>query len=235
MNSNNNFIPYYLRSKLSEFGINNKQQLLKHDYWLVFQWLKDKFPSISFNYLFDLFCIYNAIEFSNLTVQDKVKIKHEYKRQTPHYAPLKSESIDYYLDYASNVAQQNGTDIPIGAVIVKDGQIIGCGTNNVITTNNITHHAEIIAINAAAQKISSHRLDNCDLYVTVEPCLMCAGAILQSRIKRLIFGAVEPKTGAISSQYKVFTNNNVNKHTEIIGPINTKYAQDLKNFLQRKR
>jgi tRNA(adenine34) deaminase len=235
MKINNNTIPYYLKTKLLEFDIITKEQLLKYDYYLVFQWLKDKFPSINFNYLFDLFCIYNQVEFDSLTAQDKAKIKLEYRKQTPHYIPLKPELIHHYLEYASNLAKQNNSDIPIAAIIVKDGQIIAHGSNSVITTNNITHHAEIIAINAAAQKIKSHRLDDCDLYVTVEPCLMCAGAIIHSRIKRLIFGAIEPKTGAIISQYKVFTNSTVNKHTEVIGPIANNYAQPVRNFLQSKR
>ena len=91
------------------------------------------------------------------------------------------------------------SEVPIGAVVVKDSQIIGCGFNQNISMHSVAAHAEINAINQASKFIRNYRLIDCDLYVTVEPCHMCAKAIVDARIKNLYFGALEPKTGAVVS------------------------------------
>lgn len=90
-------------------------------------------------------------------------------------------------------------DVPVGAVVVKDGNIIGEGYNKRELLNDPTAHAEIIALKEAAQSLGSWRLDDCELYVTLEPCPMCAGAIINSRIKRVVFGAFEAKSGSCSN------------------------------------
>ena len=94
-------------------------------------------------------------------------------------------------------------EVPVGAVIVYENNIIGRGHNQVISTCNPVAHAEILALQSAAKTINNYRLVNCDLYVTLEPCTMCAGAIIHSRIRKLIYGASEPKAGAISSTNEV--------------------------------
>ena len=96
------------------------------------------------------------------------------------------------------------SEVPIGAVVVKDSQIIGYGFNQNISMHSVAAHAEINAINQASQFIRNYRLIDCDLYVTIEPCHMCAKAIVDARIKNLYFGALEPKTGA--NQTKLFHN-----------------------------
>ncbi len=95
-------------------------------------------------------------------------------------------------------------EVPVGAVVVKDGKIIGRGYNKRETSNQSIMHAEIIAIQKACKKLKSWRLDDCDIYVTLEPCLMCAGAIFQSRIKNIYYGAYDPKAGVIESKTKIF-------------------------------
>ncbi len=103
----------------------------------------------------------------------------------------------------ARLAQAHG-EIPVGAIVVKDGVIIGRGGNAPIAANDPTAHAEIAALRDAARSLGNYRLPECDLYVTLEPCAMCAGAILHARIRRLVFGARDPKTGACGSVIDLF-------------------------------
>jgi len=111
-----------------------------------------------------------------------------------------------WLDEAVNFAAQAGRlgNVPVGAVVVIDGKAIGYGVNLRETCHDASAHAEIVAIRAAGRTLGRWRLDGATLYVTVEPCLMCSGAILQSRLSRVVYGAMEPKTGAHQSQHRVF-------------------------------
>ena len=90
-------------------------------------------------------------------------------------------------------------EVPVGAVVVRDGVIVGRGRNRPISTKDPTAHAEVAAIRAAARRLANYRLTGCDLYVTLEPCAMCLGAVVQARIRRLIYGASDPKSGAVRS------------------------------------
>ncbi len=231
-------IPRYLLNKLSKININSYIELIKHDYNLVFKWLKHKEISVSYNALFDLYCIYNNLLLNSLTEEEKEEIILKFKQSKPSYQPLPINIIKDYLEEAkisAKIAQDNN-EIPIGAIIVKDEQIIARGYNQTKFYNNITCHAEIIALNKAQILLQNHRLNDCDLYVTIEPCIMCVGAIIHSRIRRVIFGALEPKTGAIFSQFTVLNNLAVNHQTEGIGPIdNDYYSQQICSFLREKR
>lgn len=91
-------------------------------------------------------------------------------------------------------------EVPVGAVVVHEGKIIGRGFNQPISTQDPTAHAEVVAMREAARAIGNYRLVNCDLYVTLEPCLMCVGSLVHARIRKVIFGAMEPKTGALESR-----------------------------------
>ena len=229
-------LPFYLQQKLHQFGINDVNSLCKRDYLHVFQWLKDVYPSVGYRALFDLHCLVNQLPLNSLNQEAQRQLKSSYKQLLPQHAPLALTTITKYLDMARLMVTTGTHEIPVGAIIVKDNEVISFGTNQTITNNNITHHAEIVAITNAANKLGNHRLNECDLYVTIEPCLMCVGAIIHSRIKRLVFGAIEPKTGAVISQYQALNNISVNKHTEAIGPVdNNLYAQDLQLFLRAKR
>ena len=90
-------------------------------------------------------------------------------------------------------------EVPVGAVVVKDGTIVGCGWNRPISKKDPTAHAEVVALRAAARKLGNYRLTGCDLYVTLEPCPMCLGAVIQARVRRLVYGAPDPKSGAVRS------------------------------------
>lgn len=130
----------------------------------------------------------------------------------------------------------NKDEVPIGAVVVHKNRIIGRGYNQTETLNDATAHAEMIAITAAANHLQSKFLDECELYVTVEPCVMCTGAILLSRIKRIYFGTFEPKFGACGSLYDLINTGKYNHKPEVFSGI---YAEEskalLENFFKSKR
>ena len=114
---------------------------------------------------------------------------------------------------------QGAGEVPVGAVVVKDGEIIGRGSNHPISGSDPTAHAEIAALRAAARHIGNYRLGGCDIYVTLEPCIMCAGAILHARIARLIYAARDPKTGACGSVADPFADPRLNHHTTVSGGV----------------
>jgi tRNA(adenine34) deaminase len=126
-------------------------------------------------------------------------------------------------------------EVPVGAVVVKDGRIIARGSNRPIGTNDPTAHAEIVALRRAARKLANYRLPGCDIYVTVEPCAMCLGAILQARIRRLVYGAEDPKAGAVRSIVR-FPIEKTNHRLEIeAGVLADEAAELLRDFFRRRR
>ena len=127
-------------------------------------------------------------------------------------------------------------EVPIGAVIVKDNRVIASGYNQTEKTQNATRHAEIIAIERACKKLKSWRLDDCEIYVTAEPCPMCAGAICNARIPKVYFGAYEPKSGCAESKYPVLTDSGLNHNASFIGGIEQDTCSNLlKNYFKAKR
>jgi tRNA(adenine34) deaminase len=110
-------------------------------------------------------------------------------------------------------------EVPVGAVVVKDGRVIGVGRNAPIGTHDPTAHAEVLALRAAAAALGNYRLDGCELFVTLEPCAMCSGALLQARLKRVVFGAREPKTGAAGSVIDLFQVGQLNHQTQVTGGV----------------
>ena len=127
-------------------------------------------------------------------------------------------------------------EVPIGCVIVKDNKIISRGHNIRETKNNPIGHAEIIAISKASKKLNSWRLNDCEIYITVEPCIMCSGAIIQSRIKTVYYGAKDYKGGALGSSINVMDANGINHHPEIIGGVLEQECSELvSNYFKEKR
>jgi tRNA(adenine34) deaminase len=138
------------------------------------------------------------------------------------------------LAEANSALKKN--EVPVGAVVVYDDKIIGRGHNQVESLNDPTAHAEIIAIGAASNYLNSWRLSGASLYVTVEPCVMCAGAIVLSRIDHLIYGAKDPKAGACGSLYNIVQDIRLNHRVEIIPYIlNEECGQILKEFFEKRR
>lgn len=127
-------------------------------------------------------------------------------------------------------------DVPVGAVIVYDGKIIGSGYNQIEKYKNPLKHAEINAIGSATKKIRYKHLLECDMYVTLEPCSMCAGAIVLSRLKRVFIGAKDPKTGACGSVFNILNDSRLNHNCEVIsGILETECSIMLKDFFRKLR
>ncbi|MGC2458245.1 MAG: tRNA adenosine(34) deaminase TadA [Gallionellaceae bacterium] len=127
-------------------------------------------------------------------------------------------------------------EVPVGAVVVKDGSIIGRGYNAPISRHDPTAHAEMMAMREAAQHLENYRLTDCELFVTLEPCVMCVGAMFHARIARVVFGACDPKTGACGSVLDLFGEQRLNHHAEVKGGV---LAQEcsalLSDFFARRR
>ncbi len=127
-------------------------------------------------------------------------------------------------------------EVPVGAVLVKDGVIIGRGFNQPITSSDPTTHAEIVALRAAAGTLKNYRLVDCELYVTLEPCMMCVGAMLHARLKRVVFGAADPKTGACGSVINLPAETKLNHHATFVGGVlSDECSELLKAFFRQKR
>ena len=127
-------------------------------------------------------------------------------------------------------------EVPVGAIITKNDKIIASAYNLKEANSNATAHAEIIAIQDACKSLNSWRLNGCELYVTLEPCLMCAGAIIQARLQTVVFGASDPKGGAFGSLYKLHEDKRLNHQVEVISGVEEpKCKQILKDFFLTKR
>lgn len=127
-------------------------------------------------------------------------------------------------------------EVPVGCVIVSNNKVIARGYNKREKEQDATSHAEINAIRKASKKINNWRLCDMDLYVTVEPCIMCAGAIMWSRFRRVIYGAKDPKGGALGTSINIFDTPNINHHPEIVGGVlEEECSSIIKNYFKEKR
>lgn len=138
------------------------------------------------------------------------------------------------LDLA-HAAAKNG-EVPVGAIVVKDGVVIGQGSNSPIGLHDPTAHAEMIAMRQAAVHLGNYRLVGCTLYVTLEPCAMCSGAVQHARLAKLVYGASDPKTGACGSVINLMAESKLNHHTEVLGGILAKECGEvLSTFFKARR
>lgn len=147
-------------------------------------------------------------------------------------------SDEHWMQEALLLADQASSlgEVPVGAVVVLDGQIIGRGYNQPISSCDPTAHAEIIALRDAAKNMANYRLVNAELFVTLEPCSMCAGAIAHSRIKRLVYAAKEPKAGVVESQLKFFEQPYLNHRLQVRPDVlSAESAKKLQDFFQLRR
>lgn len=143
-----------------------------------------------------------------------------------------------FMQQALALAQEAAAqgEVPVGALVVLDGQVIGRGFNQPIGRHDPTAHAEIMALRDAALTMGNYRLPGCTLYVTVEPCVMCSGAIQHARIARVVYGTVEPKTGACGSVLDLFAEPRLNHHAEVeAGLLAEESASLIASFFQRRR
>ncbi len=144
---------------------------------------------------------------------------------------------DHWMEEALRAAQHalDGGEVPVGAVIVLDDKLVGCGWNRNIADSDPSAHAEIIAIREAGKAIGNHRLIGCELFATIEPCAMCAGAIVHARLKRLVYGADDPKAGAIRSVMQVLNHPQLNHRAEVVGGVLADRCADIMQQFFRER
>jgi len=135
-----------------------------------------------------------------------------------------------FMGLALDLAREAGAagEVPVGALVVLDGEVVGRGFNQPIGRHDPTAHAEIMALRDAAKHLGNYRLPGCTLYVTLEPCAMCAGAIMHARIERVVFGARDPKTGTAGSVIDLFAEASLNHHTAVVGGV---LAEDCGSLL----
>ena len=149
-------------------------------------------------------------------------------------AELDRQFMQQALDQAKLAA--NAGEVPVGAVLVRDGEVISTGFNQPITNSDPSAHAEMMALRAAASDESNYRLPGTTLYVTLEPCTMCAGAMMHARVDRVVFGATDPKTGAAGSVLNVFSEKQINHQTQVEGGImSEECGQVLRDFFKERR
>jgi tRNA(adenine34) deaminase len=149
-----------------------------------------------------------------------------------------AKTDEFWMEEALREAQraQAAGEVPVGAVVVSDGKIVGRGYNRPISSNDPTAHAEVVALRDAGQRLGNYRLPACDLYVTVEPCAMCAGAIVHARIRRLIYGAEDPKAGAIASTMRGLENPALNHAVEVVsGVLAGRCMEQVQAFFRERR
>ncbi|MGI4845760.1 MAG: tRNA adenosine(34) deaminase TadA [Janthinobacterium lividum] len=146
--------------------------------------------------------------------------------------------LDRYMGLAleqARLAWAEG-EVPVGAVVVKDGEVIAAGYNQPIGRHDPTAHAEIVALRAAAARLGNYRLPGCELYVTLEPCVMCSGAMMHARLARVVYAARDPKTGACGSVLDLFEQERLNHHTEVQGGVMADESSNLlKAFFAERR
>lgn len=135
----------------------------------------------------------------------------------------------------AELARREG-EVPVGAVVVKDGEVVAVGYNQPIGRHDPTAHAEVVALRAAAEKLGNYRLPGCELYVTLEPCAMCSGAMMHARLARIVYAARDPKTGVCGSVLDLFAHDQLNHHAEVVGGVLAEEASAmLKSFFAERR
>jgi tRNA(adenine34) deaminase len=145
---------------------------------------------------------------------------------------------DFFMGFALNEARlaRDAGEVPIGAVVVIDNQIVGSGHNFPIGSNDPTAHAEIMAMRAAALRVGNYRLTEAILYVTIEPCAMCAGAMVNARVKRLVYGVDDLRAGGVNTVFQICTNSSLNHQVEVTSGVRAEEGRRLvQDFFRERR
>ena len=157
-------------------------------------------------------------------------------RENPDF--MRSRDDESWMEQAleqARLAAQAG-EVPVGALVIKDGEIIGLGHNRNLLDHDPAAHAEIVALRQAAARLGNHRLTGCEMFVTIEPCAMCAGALVHARLARLVYGTSDPKAGAAGSVLQVLNHPGLNHKMEIrSGVLAEKCSEILQKFFREKR
>ncbi|KUM02065.1 tRNA adenosine(34) deaminase TadA [Chromobacterium subtsugae] len=223
---------------LAEQDIHSQPQLQARGAVTAFLLLKAAGHTVTRRLLFALEAAARGIHWQQLEESDKAALLRRLAEHPPvSLPPPLAASLDY-LRQARELAAQAATEgeVPVGALVVKNGEIIGRGYNQPIGRHDPSAHAEMQALRDAAARLGNYRLDGCDLYVTLEPCPMCSGAILHARIARVVYGARDAKTGAAGSTVDLFADPRLNHHAAVFGGVDADAcAEQLSAFFRQRR
>jgi tRNA(adenine34) deaminase len=158
--------------------------------------------------------------------------------ESPSVSAVSAAGDERWMEEALRCAQRalEAGEVPVGAVVVCDGRVVGRGWNRNLIDRDPTAHAEIVALREAARNLGNHRLGACELFATIEPCAMCAGAAVHARLRRLVFGADDPKAGAVYSVLQVLNHAKLNHQMEVQGGVLAgRSAEMLQDFFRNRR
>lgn len=217
---------------LAELGIFRQAELCEFDPCRAFLLLKQMGLSITNSVFWQMVAVCEQTMPPDLSSEQRLYWQEKLLNYPPVAIFPCVDEMEGYMRIALAQAEQAAAmgEIPVGAVLVQNGEILVMAHNRCVADCAVGHHAEMLALMQAGQALQNYRLMDCDLYVTLEPCAMCAGAIVQARIRRLIFAATEPKMGAAGSVLNVFDNKKLNAHTAVHSGI---LAQESRALLQR--
>lgn len=223
---------------LATLGIHTRQALREYNPCRAFLLLKQSGLSVTQSVFWQLVALCEHTSPPELSPEQRQFWQQQLQQHPPValFPPL--AEMEQYMHMALAQAQYGAEhgEIPVGAIMVHQGEVIARAHNRVIHDHSVCQHAEMQAITQAGQVLGNYRLSDCDLYVTLEPCVMCAGAIMQARIRRLIFATAEHKTGAVGSVLNVFANKQLNAHTAVYSGVLAQEAQAvLQAFFQQRR
>ena len=223
---------------LRELGISDLESLRAHGAVVAFLLLKSVGHTVTSRVLYALEAAARGIHWDQLTAAERETLRQAAAAHRPVRQAPPADEMTRMMAEALQLAAQAAAlgEVPVGALVVRAGEIVGRGHNQPISSGDPSAHAEMIALRQAAQTLGSYRLNGCDLYVTLEPCTMCAGAIVQARIDRLLFGAFEPKSGAAGSVLDVFAERRLNAHTAVFAQIEAARCRtQLQTFFRQRR
>lgn len=224
---------------LHKEGINSRADLIEVGVVSAFLRLKAQGLTLTLSVLWSLAAASQNTTPNQIDAEQRTELKRLLKLHPPVAPRPSDDEMALYLSLAQQEAEKAYADdeVPVGAIVVKDGVVIGRGHNQCLRQQYVAQHAELIALAEASATLNNYRLDECDLYVTLEPCPMCASALTQARLRRVIYAAPEPKMGAAGSMVDLF-HHPLNKHTAIFGPIASAEAASidlLQSFFKRQR
>lgn len=223
---------------LHRLGIRTLEELRQTGAVQTFLLLKASGLTLTKSTLWQLESLLDGTPPQEMSQAHKARLLAELKNHPPVAAFPPQGEMAHFMGLALEQAKLSALmgEIPVGAVIVSDGKIIASAHNTCIADYNVSRHAEINALAQAGSEMQNYRLDGCDIYITLEPCAMCASALIQARIRRVIYGAAEPKTGAAGSIVNLFADKRLNTHTAIRGGILQEECRAvLSRFFQNKR
>lgn len=223
---------------LHRLGIRTLEELRQTGAVQTFLLLKASGLTLTKSTLWQLESLLDGTPPQEMSQAHKARLLAELKNHPPVATFPPQGEMAHFMGLALEQAKLSALmgEIPVGAVIVSDGKIIASAHNTCIADCNVSRHAEINALAQAGSEMQNYRLDGCDIYITLEPCAMCASALIQARIRRVIYGAAEPKTGAAGSIVNLFADKRLNTHTAIRGGILQEECRAvLSRFFQNKR